>query len=251
MIPELAAAIARGETVALATVVRTRDSVPRRPGSKMLVFADGRTLGTIGGGEMEHRVTVEAAAALVDGRPRLITYNLIDPADGDAGVCGGEAEIYLEPYMPTPNLFVIGAGHVGRAVSDLAQWIGFRTIVWDDRADVLDGADHVDVALTGPIADALATHPVTADDAIVMVTRNVKLDLEILPALLATPAGYIGLMGSRRRWDTTRAGLSDRGIADSDLGRVHAPIGIEINAETPEEIALSILAEVIGHRRGP
>jgi xanthine dehydrogenase accessory factor len=251
MITELAAAIESGEPVVLATVVRTHRSVPRRPGSKMLVFADGRTAGTIGGGEMEHRVILEAVEVLAEGRPRVITYELVDPASGDPGVCGGEAEIYLEPYMPASTLFIVGAGHVGRAVSDLAKWLGFRTVVWDDRADIHDDAEHTDVALTGSIVEALESNPITDDTAIVMVTRNVGLDLEVMPTLLTTPAHYIGVMGSRRRWDTTRAGLVGLGVSEADLARVHAPIGVEIKAETPEEIAVSILAEVIGSHRGP
>ena len=253
MIPELAEAIERGEPVVLATVVDTRRSVPRRPGSKMLVFGDGRTIGTIVGGEMEHRVRLEAASALADGRPRLVSYSLVDPAEGDPGVCGGEADIFLEPYMPTATLYIIGAGHVGKAVGELASWLGFRTVVWDDRSDLIDEVDSheaVDVALSGPLAEALAEHTITTNDAIVMVTRNVALDLDILPHLLTTSASYIGLMGSQRRWDTTRAGLVEAGIASEVLARVHAPIGVEIHAETPEEIAVSILAEVIDHRRG-
>lgn len=249
MITELAAAIAAGEPVVLATVVRTHRSVPRRAGSKMLVFADGRTIGTVGGGEMEHRVCLEAAAALVERRPRIVAYSLVSPADGDPGVCGGESEIYLEPYMPAPTLYVIGAGHVGKAVSDLAQWLGFRTVVWDDRSEVLDGIEHADTPLTGPIDIALASNPVTADASIVVVTRNVALDLDLLPHLLATPARYIGLMGSNRRWETTRSGLAAAGVAADALDRVQAPIGVEINAETPEEIAVSILAEVIADQR--
>lgn len=249
MIPELAAAIERREPVVLATVVRTNRSVPRRPGSKMLVFDDGRIEGTVGGGEMEHRVIAEAGEAMAAGKPRMLTFSLVDPSRGDAGVCGGEAEIYLEPYMPTPSLLIIGAGHVGRAVSDLAKWLGFHTMVWDDREELVAKAEHADIAVSGPIGDVMAANPVSADAAAVMVTRNVKLDVEILPVLLATPLSYIGLMGSTRRWQTTRAALADAGIADTDLDRIHAPIGIEINAETPEEIAVSILAEVIGHRR--
>lgn len=250
MISELAAAIERGEPVVLATVVRTNRSVPRRPGSKMLVYADGRTAGTVGGGEMEHRVIASAGEALADGEPRLLSYSLVDPAQGDPGVCGGEADIYLEPFMPAPTLFILGAGHVGRAVSDLGQWLGFHTVVWDDRADMADEVEHASMALTGPIREVLDAHPVSADASIVMVTRNVKLDLDLLPALLATPARYIGLMGSARRWQTTRAALAEAGVSEDDLARIHAPIGIEIKAETPQEIAVSVLAEVIGHRRG-
>lgn len=252
MLDELAAAVGRGEPAVLATVVRTRRSVPRRPGSKMLVFADGRTAGTVGGGELEHRVTLEAVEALAAGRPRLVSYSLVDPAEGDPGVCGGETEIYLEPYMPTPILFVVGAGHVGRAVSELAAWLGLRTVVWDDRAEMAGGVEaEAAAALSGPISEALAAWPLTAGDSAVVVTRNVSLDVEILPQLLATPARYIGLMGSDRRWSTTRTALLAAGIEESELARVHAPIGVEIGAETPEEIAVSILAEVIGERRGP
>ncbi len=216
----------------------------------MLVFADGRIQGTVGGGEMEHRVRLEAAEALRDGTPRLVTYSLVDPTAGDPGVCGGETEIYLEPFMPKPTLYVVGAGHVGRAVSDLAQWLGFRTVVWDDRSEVIDDAEHADTTLTGPITAALEVEPITPDTSVVVVTRNVKLDLEILPPLLQTSARYIGLMGSTRRWDTTRQALINQGIAPTELDRIRAPIGVEIQAETPEEIAVSILAEVVANRRG-
>ncbi|MEE9414254.1 MAG: XdhC/CoxI family protein [Acidimicrobiales bacterium] len=253
MIPELAAAIERGESVVLATVVQSRRSVPRRPGAKMLIYSDGRILGTIGGGEMEHRVKLDAAEVLLDGKPRLSNYSLVDPSEGDPGVCGGEVDIYLEPYMPQTPLYVIGAGHVGHAVSDLAQWLGFKTMVWDDRSEVLETvveAEHADVAMSGAIANAIEQHPVSADASIVVVTRNVALDLEILPHLLATPARYIGLMGSLRRWEKTRTGLAKMGIGDDDLDRVQAPIGVEIHAETPAEIAVSIMAAVIGNRRG-
>ncbi|MEM9561567.1 MAG: XdhC family protein [Actinomycetota bacterium] len=287
IIRELAAAIERGEPVVLATVVRTDRSVPRRPGTKMLVHADGRIDGTVGGGEMEARVRREAAEALADGRPRLLSFDLVDPTSGDPGVCGGTVDLYLEPHMPDPLLFVVGAGHVGRAVADLARWLGFRTVVWDDRPEAIaelaaapatgpaagrhTGAGNLDagnpgagnpdavpaapppVTATGPIDAALAASGVDAQTSIVMVTRNVDLDLELLPPLLSSPAGYLGLMGSTRRWATTRARLLDAGLAgdhtDVDLDRIVSPIGIEIGAETPEEIAVSILAQVVARRR--
>ncbi len=270
VIARLAAALAAGEPVVLATVVRTSRSVPRRPGSKMLVWPDGSITGTVGGGEMEHRVKTEAAAALADGQPRLLAYSLVDPAEGDPGVCGGDAEIYLEPHMPDPVLFIVGAGHVGRAVAELGRWLGHRIVLWDDRPDVLaeagapgngDGTEEGrsgpsdrpgdgEVHLSVPIGDALATHPPRPTDAIVMVTRNVALDRELLPTLLASDAGYIGLMGSARRWRTTRSLLATDGVPEADLDRIHAPIGIEIQAETPAEIAVSIMAEVVAHQRG-
>ena len=250
VIPELADAIRAGEPVVLATVVRTSRSVPRRAGSKMLIYADGRTVGTGGGGEMEHRVTLEAAAALAGGKPRLVEYSLVDPSDGDPGVCGGNVDIYLEPYMPKPTLFLIGAGHVGRAVASLGDWLGFDIVVWDDRADMVDEIEHAATSLSGAIAEAIEAHPIGEDTSVVVVTRNVALDLEILPLVLASPARYIGLMGSNRRWEATRAGLAQAGVAQAELDRVQTPIGVEIQAETPEEIAVSIMAAVIADRRG-
>ncbi|MCJ7753168.1 MAG: XdhC family protein, partial [Thermoanaerobaculales bacterium] len=113
---ELTAAVEAGRPVVLATVVGTRRSTPRRPGTKMLVFGDGETFGTIGGGEMESRVIAAATGALSDRRPQLLEYALVDPTRGDPGICGGEVKIYLEPYMPRHTVYVIGCGHVGRAV---------------------------------------------------------------------------------------------------------------------------------------
>ena len=254
LLRELLAAIDERTPVVVATVVATRRSVPRRAGSKMLVYGDGSISGTIGGGEMEARVVAESLAALAERQPRRLTYSLLDPASGDPGVCGGEVELYLEPHMPQSTVFVVGVGHVGRAVVELAGWLGHRVVAWDDRAELVAQADltgdEESEFLTGPIADAVATAGIDAETSIVMVTRNVVLDVEIIPALLATPARYIGLMGSQRRWDTTRRKLGELGIGDDDLTRIAAPIGIEIAAETPSEIAVSIMAEVIGRHRG-
>ena len=129
ILEELLAAVTRREPVVLAIVVASQRSVPRRPGSKMLVHADGRTSGSIGGGELEARVVAESMEAMESGRPRRLTYELLDAATGDPGVCGGEVELYLEPHMPLSTLFVMGAGHVGRAVAELGDWLGYRVVV--------------------------------------------------------------------------------------------------------------------------
>ncbi|HQZ33967.1 MAG TPA: XdhC/CoxI family protein [Ilumatobacteraceae bacterium] len=251
LIRELLAAVDRGEPVVLVTVVDTQRSVPRHAGSKMLVYASGSTSGTVGGGEMEARVRAEAALAHLDGRPRLLRYDLIDPVQGDPGVCGGEVHLYLEPHMPPPTVYVIGCGHVGAAVVQLAHWMGMRVIAYDDRAELVtdEAVPLADARLSGDIAAALQAVPVTADTHLVVVTRNVALDLQLLPALLATNARSIGVMGSRRRWDTTSAALRQRGVTDERLARVSSPIGLDLHAETPEEIAVSILAEIVSLRR--
>jgi len=251
VITRLVESLAQDRAVVLATVIDTSRSVPRHAGSKMLVFADGTTAGTIGGGEMESRVVAEALRCLDSGRPRLVDYQLVDPSRGDPGVCGGTVQLYLEPYMPTPTVFVIGAGHIGRAVADLAHWLGFRVVVYDDRAEVLtpETLATADVCVGGPISHALKDHPVTTETHIVVVTRNMGVDVAVLPELLATSARSIGVMGSHRRWAATRAALIDAGVASETLDRVRSPIGVELHAETPEEIAVSILAEVVALRR--
>lgn len=241
-----------GEPVVLAVVVRARGSVPRRAGAKMLVYEDGRISGTVGGGELESRVIQEAQRALKDGQTRMLPYSLVEPERGDPGVCGGEVEIYLEPYTPPATVFIIGCGHVGRAVADLAHWLGYRVAVTDDRADLVtpENVPHADVYLPGSIEEALAAHPITAHTYVAALTRNVLVDQRILPHLLNTPAPYIGVIGSRRRWaETTRLLLAD-GFTEAQLERFHSPIGLELNAETPKEIAVSIMAEIMMVRRG-
>jgi len=245
----LRAAMEEGQAVVMATVIDTRRSVPRRAGSKMLIYADGTTIGSIGGGEMEANVEDQARSALRDGRPRLLSYELVDPRRGDVGVCGGEVKIYLEAYMPAARILVVGAGHIGKAVLELADWLGFDTVVYDDRPEHVEetALPRGKVRLSGPIENVLPY--VTTQTHITVVTRNMAVDLEILPPLLASPARSIGVMGSRRRWDITRAELIKRGTDAGLLDRVWAPIGLEINAESPEEIALSVLGEIVRHRR--
>ncbi|MDH3517582.1 MAG: XdhC family protein [Acidimicrobiia bacterium] len=242
---ELADGVDAGVPVVLATVVATKRSVPRRAGTKMLVFGDGRLLGTIGGGEMEARVIEDAREAMRTGKTSLLAYTLLAPDRGDPGVCGGEVQIYLEPHMPPHTVLVIGAGHVGRAVVSLAKWLGYRTVVTDDRDEFIVDVPDADVRLAGSVGEALESHQMTADTSVVLVSRSVAIDVEAIPLLLDSPARYIGVLGSQRRWSTTRAALEDAGIEAADLQRIHAPIGIEIGAETVEEIAVSIMSDVI------
>ncbi len=251
LLREFLAAIDASEPVALATVVETRRSVPRHAGSKMLVWADGRCSGSVGGGEMEARVITEARLALADGLTRLLRYELLDPGRGDPGLCGGEVAVYVEPRVPDPTVLVVGCGHVGREVASLAHWLGLRVVATDDRPEMVtrERLPDADMLIAGPVTDAIAAVRAGQTHAVV-VTRNMRVDLDVLPPLLAAGMRSVGVIGSSRRWQSTRAQLLARGIPASDLDRVRTPIGLELGAETPREIAMSILAEVVALYRG-
>lgn len=243
----------KGQPAALATIISAVGSVPRHAGSKMLVRADGSIVGTVGGGALEQLVIQAALAAMKDGQPRLPSYNLNDLGAGDPGVCGGTVQVFIEPVGIAPALLVIGIGHVGKALAELGKWAGYRVIVSDDREafcnpEYLPGMDSYVVCKPGEITRSVEITPQTY---IAAVTRGMPVDLDLIPALLQTEAAYIGLIGSRRRWALTVKALKDeRGLTEEQLSRVYAPIGLELNAETPQEIAVSILAQIIMVQRG-
>lgn len=218
----------------------------------MLVYEDGSFSGTVGGGEVESRVIREAVEALKDGRPRLLSYDMVDPRQGDPGVCGGQLEVFVEPILARPSLLIIGGGHVGKAVAHLAHWLNFRVIVSDDRVEFCTPQANPDADQFLPVkmGEIPSQFKISSQTYIVLTTRGVNVDIEGLPALLNSPAAYIGVIGSRRRWSVTRKALLEAGVSEEILSRVHSPMGLELNAETPEEIAVSIMAEVIMVRGG-
>jgi xanthine dehydrogenase accessory factor len=235
------------ETGALCTIIRSKGSTPRHVTSKMLVYPDGHIMGTVGGGEVENRVIKEALKAMKDRAPRLLSYNMANPERGDPGVCGGQVEIYVEPLIPKPVLVVVGAGHVGKAVAHLAKWLGFIVAVTDDRPEFCNPKAVPEADQFYPVAlEELANQmKITPWTYIVLTTRGIDVDILGLPSLLNSQAAYIGVIGSKRRWATTTKKLEENGVAAELIHRVHSPIGIEIHAETPEEIAVSIMAEII------
>lgn len=243
----IAELLARGESAALCTIIKSEGSTPRHVGSKMLVYENRDFAGTVGGGELEHRVIDEAALTLADGKPRLLSYSMADPARGDPGVCGGQVEVFVEPILPPAKVVVIGGGHVGKAVAHLAKWLGFRVAVSDDRPEfctpeaIPDGDEFYPV----PLAELPQRLRINRQTYLVLTTRAVTVDVLGIPALLETRAGYIGVIGSRRRWATAVKQLVKKGVDEKKLSSVHSPMGLELNAETPEEIAVSIMAEII------
>lgn len=253
VITALADAQQRGEAVALATVIHTQGSMPRHAGSKMLIYLDGRTLGTVGGGAMEAQVIQAGIETLQTAIPRLETYTLNDLADGDPGICGGTAQIFIEPFNPPTPLLIIGGGHVGQALARLGQMLGYQVMLSDDRPEfchpnLVPNLAHYVVC---PPQDVPQYVTIDSQTYIAVVTRGLPIDTALLPALLQTPARYIGVIGSKRRWALTLKALRTvYPITSADLARLYAPIGLEIGAETPNEIAVSIMAEIIMHQRG-
>ena len=241
-----------GESGALCTIIRSRGSTPRHQGSKMLVYADGHFTGTVGGGEIENRVLREALAAMQDGQSRLLSYDMVNPQAGDPGVCGGTVEVFVEPVLPRPLVLIIGGGHVGKAVAHLARWLNFRVAVSDDRAAFCTPEANPDADLFFPVLMAELPQQLTINPQtyILLTTRGVTVDIAGLPGLLDSPAAYLGVIGSKRRWALTRKALLEAGFSEEKLNRVVSPIGLELNAETPEEIAVSIMAEIIMLRNG-
>jgi xanthine dehydrogenase accessory factor len=235
------------ESAALCTVVKSIGSTPRHVGSKMLVYPDGKFIGTVGGGDLEHRVLDEAWIAMSDGESRLLSYTMADPSRGDPGVCGGTVEVFVEPILPPAMVVVVGAGHVGKAVVHLAKWLGFRVAVSDDRPEfcnpeAVPGADAYYPVEMGKLPQELK---ISKRTYIVITSRGASVDIQGLPGLLESDPAYIGVIGSRRRWLTTVKGLREKGVSAEKIARVHSPMGLELNAETPEEIAVSIMAEIL------
>src|SRR3972149_10746428 len=193
------------ESAALCTVVSSQGSTPRHVGSKMLVYPDGRFIGTVGGGDLEHRVLDEAWMAISDGQPRYLHYNVAGPSRGDPGVCGGQVEVFVDPILPAPLLVVIGAGHVGKAVVHLAKWLGYRVAVSDDRAEFCNPESTPEADAYYPVTmDELPKHlPIDKRTVLILTTRGSAVDAAGIVPLLDSPAAYICVIGSQRRGGNT------------------------------------------------
>jgi xanthine dehydrogenase accessory factor len=246
-------ALARGEAAALVTVVRSNGSTPQRAGAKMLVFADGRTVGTIGGGCYENDAFWKAREAITTGRGTLLHYDLNDDFAQENGlVCGGQMDVHIDPLAPAPHLYIIGAGHVGWHVATLAHSAGFRIHVVDDREKFANRErfPDADEVIVEPIADWLHGATLQPTAYAVIVTRGHQADLEAMRSLAARDLTYLGLIGSRAKIVRINQALLADGLPVESLERVHAPIGLDIGAVTPAEIAISIVAELVAIRRG-
>jgi xanthine dehydrogenase accessory factor len=243
----------RGESAALVTIIRTEGSTPQRVGAKMLVFADGRTVGTIGGGCYENDAFWKARNALETRKPLVACYELADDIAEESGlICGGQMDVYIEPLEAAPHLYLVGAGHVSYHLAQAATPVGFKVHVVDDRekfanADRFPDAEEV---IVEDIPGWLETATLPGNAYVVILTRGHRHDLEALRALAPRDLRYLGLIGSRAKVARLYAALQEESVPIDRLKDLHAPVGLDIGAVSPQEIAVSIMAELIAVKYG-
>lgn len=237
--------------LAVATVISTSGSTPRRPGAKMILTEAGEQFYSVGGGALEAMVLEDARAALLSGEPRIREYQLRERGEGAVGmVCGGRATVLIEVVRGPDRLMVFGAGHVGRALVEKAAGLDLEVIVIDDRQEFLRTDRFpagTELVCAGPGFESGLPEP-DSSSYVCVLTRCHRTDLEVLRRLAGKPAAYIGLIGSRRKGLRILSALRSAGLPADYLESIHTPIGIDIGGRTPGEIAVSILAEVIRER---
>ena len=241
-----------GRSCALASIINTVGSIPGSSSAKMLVRDDGSIVGTIGGGAGELEVIQVAREVITKEKPQTLSFNLTQRPGIDAGmVCGGSLDIFIEPIVPSPTLYIFGAGHTGLATYRVARSAGFDVVIVDEREafanrERFPDAKAIIVAELEVAALQIAPNPASY---IVSLTPGHLTDLRVLRWAVGTQARYIGMMGSRRKVTGIYQELQKEGVPAERLADVHAPIGLEIGADNPEEIAISIVAELIACRR--
>jgi xanthine dehydrogenase accessory factor len=249
---EIARIKAKGQEAALVTIIGASGSTPSGVGSKMLVRADGSTMGTIGGGSIEKLVTEEALKVIRMGKAKRLNFSLREGKECGM-ICGGDVEVFIEPILQEPKLFIFGGGHIALALSKMAKMVGLRIVVIDNRADYASPQrfPEAEATVVTDYAQAFSNLEIDNISYIVIVTHGHQGDEVVLERAVKTEAKYIGMIGSRRKNKVIFDHLLAKGIPQDLIDRVHAPIGLEINASTSEEIAVSILAEIVKVRRVP
>lgn len=236
-----------GRSGVLATIVESSGSSPRKAGAKLLLRDDGSLLGSVGGGRLEEETLLAARQALAEGRPRTLPFSL---EQENGMVCGGRVLVYLEPLQPAARLLILGSGHVGQALARLSRPAGFATTLVDASGG--GGSARVDgfapADLSCAPAAAFEQVPIDSQGFVVIATPSHHLDFQAVQAALQTPVRYIGMLGSRRKRETLIDFLQQSGCTDQQISRVTTPAGLAIGAQTPEEIAISILAQLIAIR---
>jgi xanthine dehydrogenase accessory factor len=249
---EIAKLRKEGRKAALATIIQVQGSIPSYESSKILIRDDGSIVGTVGGGCVEAEVWSVAQDVMREEKPRRLHFNLNANPEYDNGlVCGGSLDIFVEPILSTPTLFLFGGGHVSLSVSKVANLAGFDTVVADDREAFANKQRFPEAIETyaGEWSGIFPRLKPNEFSYLVIATRGHKGDLECLRWAVTTPARFIGMVGSKRKVIEFHKVLESEGVAAAQLERIHSPVGLDIGALTPEEIAVSIVAEIIAVRR--
>jgi len=239
---------AEGRRFVMATVTETRGFTPRKPGARMLLAEDGESAGTIGGGAIEREVLDQARELLRTGGACTLRRHLTQ----ELGMCcGGEMTVFIEAVVPAPRLFVFGAGYIAKPLAALASRCGFQVTVIDERSEWLtpERFPHARTELREPVAWTRATRFRTTDFAVV-VTHDHALDQRLVQGLIRTPLLFLGMIGSIPKQRKFALRLRSRGFSDAEIARLHTPLGLPIGADTPDEIAVSVVGELIATRRG-
>lgn len=241
-----------GQEAALVTIVSASGSTPREEGAKMLVRPDATIVGTIGGGNLEAQVIEEAVKVIKLGQPKRIHFTLSDKEASEVGmICGGDLEVFIEPILTAPTLYIFGGGHISLSLAQMGKLLGFKIAVIDDRAEFANTERFPDAEIirAEDYDKAFPKLKINKTSYIVIVTRGHQHDELVLGWAVGTPAKYIGMIGSQTKVKTIFSHLLAKGVPQETLDSVHSPIGLGIGAQTPEEIAVSILAEIIEVRR--
>ena len=240
-----------GKRAVLATVVSVKDSSPREEGAKMLIKSDGTIVGSVGGGNVEAKVCREAKRIMDRGKPEILHFDLTGEANEEGMICGGNMDIFVEPILSPPTLYIFGGGHISLPLTKIGKIIGFNVVVIDDRSEFANPErfPEADTVLAQDFPEVFPKLNVSKSSSIVIVTRGHFSDETVLEWAVKTEAGYIGVIGSKKKNEAIFSRLRSKGIPQDLLQKVHAPIGLNIGAETPEEIAVSIIAELIKTER--
>lgn len=243
-----------GQKAAVATIVEVEGSIPSFQSAKMLIREDGSMVGTIGGGCTEAEVWQAAREVIASERPKMLSFNLGQDAAYDQGlICGGQLNVYVEPVLPLPTAFIFGAGHISKSLSKIATLSGFRSVVVDNRDNYANQErfPEASAVYAQEYEDVFDKLPVNEASYFVIVTRGHKDDMRVLRWAVEQPVRYIGMIGSKRKTIEVAKQLVDEGVALEKLSRIHAPMGFDVGAVTPEEIAVAVVGEMIYRRRNP
>ncbi len=241
-----------GQKSALATIVDVRGSIPSFESAKLLVREDGSMVGTIGGGCVEAEVWNAAREVIETEKPRRLSFNLGQDAAYDNGlICGGQLDIFIEPVLPIPSAYIFGAGHISKSLSKVASLAGFRTVVIDNREAFANRERFPDVddVIAAEYEEVFPKLEINESCYLIIVTRGHRDDMRVLRWAIEQPARYIGMIGSKRKTIAVIKEFEKEGVPREKFERIHSPMGLEIGAITPEEIAVSVVAEMIDIRR--